>query len=189
MFGLALSLFLYVGGNVAYTADTQATLTAQWEGTHRADAAAPVSTDAPGSVFFFQHPRLAYGEPLAKIWVPSINFKGVVLEGTDDKVLAGGPGHLPETAYPGEPDNVAISNHNSYSLAWGGIKKGDVIQLQTNWGTFNYRVTGTTIVGGRDTTIARTTYPKPTLTFITCWPLWAGALASQRFVVFGELVQ
>jgi LPXTG-site transpeptidase (sortase) family protein len=188
MFGFAFSIFLYVGSNVAYTADTQATLTQQWDQTHQGEATlAPSDESAP--VLFFDHPRLAYGEPLAKISVPSIKFNGIVLEGTDDKVLAGGPGHLPETAYPGEPDNVAISNHNSYSLSWGDIKKGDVIQLQTNWGTFNYRVNGTRVVDARDTSVTASTYPKPTLTFITCWPLWAGALARQRFVVFADLVR
>ncbi|HEV3232149.1 MAG TPA: class D sortase [Candidatus Dormibacteraeota bacterium] len=186
MFGLAFSLFLYVGSNVAYTADSQASLTQQWDQTHVPVAA---SGDDASPVLAFERPRLGYGQPLAKINVPSIKFVGVVLEGTDSRVLAGGPGHIPGTAYPGEPDNVVISNHNSYSLSWGSVKTGDLIELQTNYGSYKYRVTGFKIVDAHDTSVTGSSHPKPTLTFITCYPLWAGALATQRYVVFADLIQ
>jgi sortase A len=185
MFGGAFSLFIYVGSNVAYTTNTQAALTQSWDKVHPSISAAR-SEDTP--VLYFQRPRLAYGQSLAKIVVPSIKWNGIVLEGTDDKILAGGPGHIPGTAYPGEPDNVVITNHNSYSLPWGEVKVGDVIQLQTNYGTFSYKIKDTFIRDARDGSVTTSTH-RPTLTFITCFPLYAGAFASQRFIVTADLVQ
>src|SRR5258708_882050 len=124
--GMAFSLLLYVGSNVAYTASSQAELTSSWDHQH-----AHVSF-TPGKLLSlqFSRPRLADGQPLAKITVPSIGFSGIVLEGTNNKILSGGPGHVDGTAYPGEPDNVVISNHNSYSLSWGNLKRGQDINME-----------------------------------------------------------
>jgi sortase A len=185
MFGGAVGIFLYVGSNVAYTANTQAQLTQSWEQTHP-----PIATSAsqPAPALTFDRPRLAYGQPLAKIVVPSIGWNGIVLEGTDSRILSGGPGHLTGTAYPGENDNMVISNHNSYSLAWGKAHAGDIIQLQTNYGTYSYKVVDFRVIDATDTSVTASTH-RPTLRFITCWPLYAGAFASQRYVVFADLVQ
>jgi LPXTG-site transpeptidase (sortase) family protein len=181
--GMAFSLFLYVGSNVAYTASSQSELASAWDKGH-------IHSGAPGQALTvaFARPRLADGQPLAKITVPSINFSGIVLEGSDNRILSGGPGHVDGTAYPGEPDNVVISNHNSYSLSWGDLKTGQDITLETDYGSYTYRVTGFKIVGSNDKSVTAST-GRPSLTFITCYPLWAGALATQRYIVLADLVQ
>jgi sortase A len=181
---MAFSLFIYVGSNVAYTASSQSELTTTWDRQHvhsSGIAGQPLT-------LAFDRPRLADGQPLAKITVPSIGFSGIVLEGSDSKILSGGPGHVDGTAYPGEPNNVVISNHNSYSLSWGNLKAGQDINLETDYGLFTYRVSGFRIVGANDRSVTAST-SKGTLTFITCYPLWAGALATQRYVVLADLVR
>ena len=180
--GTAFSLFIYVGSNVAYTASSQSELASSWARTHSHGGAA----GTPLTVGFLR-PRLADGQPLAKITVPSIGFTGIVLEGSDSKILSGGPGHVDGTAYPGEPDNVVISNHNSYSLSWGNLKTGQDIVLETDYGIFTYRVTGFKIVGANDRSVNGST-GHASLTFLTCYPLWAGALATQRYVVLADMV-
>ena len=178
MFGCAFSLGLYVVSNVGYQVTTQNALTSAWDKTH------VVSGTTNAQVF--QRPRLRTGESLAKISVPAINFNGVVLEGTDDRTLSGGPGHLLGTSYPGEPDNVVISNHNTYSQQWGDLKVGDTIQLDTDYGRFVYKVTGFKIVDANDMSVTAST-GHASLSFITCYPLWAGALARQRYVVQADM--
>jgi sortase A len=185
--GSALSLGIYAGSNYAYDTSSQSELTAQWDRNHRnppapASTTQSTSTTGFGDVFQVQRPRLAVGQPLAKISVPSVRWSGVVLEGSDDRVLAGGPGHVVGSAYPGEPDNVVISNHNTYSLQFGDLKPGDQIILDTDYGHFVYRVTGTRVAGANDRSITAHT-DKAQLTFTTCWPLYAGAFATQRFVI------
>ena len=179
MFGSAFSLFIYVVSNVGYQVTTQNQLTSAWDKTH------VVSGVTPGAVAF-RRPRLRTGEPLAKISVPSINFSGVVLEGTDDRTLSGGPGHLVGTAYPGEAENVVISNHNTYSQQWGDLKVGQSIQLDTDYGRYVYKVTGFKVIDANDKSVTGST-GHGSLTFTTCYPLWAGALARQRYVVQADL--
>lgn len=180
MFGTAISLFVYVGSNVGYQVTKQNELSSAWNQQHTA-----ISGQA-GKIFDSKRPRLALGQPLAKMNVPTIGFSGIVLEGTTNQVLAGGPGHLEETAYPGEADNVVISNHNSYSQQWGDLKPGQPIQLVTDYGTYTYLMKGSKVVDANDRSVTAST-GRPTLTFTTCYPLWAGALARQRYVVFAEL--
>lgn len=193
MIGMAIGIAMYVTSNVAYTADNQATLTHAWDRSHPLIPQSASSTQTTGvgvaPVVAFQHPRVAYGQPMAKIQVPSINWTGIVLEGSELNVLAGGPGHVVTSAYPGEDGNVVISNHNSFSLAWGNVKVGDPIILQTDYGTYTYRVTGFKIVEADDRVVTSLGNGQPTLTFTTCYPLYAGALAHQRYAVFADLVQ
>ena len=177
--GAALSIFLYVGTNVAYTASGQADQLNLWQEKHP-EATTPIETNA--QVIPFKRPRLAVGQPLAKITIPAIQFSGVVLEGADSRVLSGGPGHVPATAYPGEADNMVISNHNTYSLSFGTLKAGDKFIIEADYGTFAYTVTGFRIVEANDKSVTQST-TRPTLTFTTCYPLWAGALAKQRYVI------
>jgi sortase A len=53
------------------------------------------------------------GEPVARIRIPALgpDWSWTVLEGTDEDVLADGPGHYTGTALPGEAGNVAIAAH------------------------------------------------------------------------------
>jgi sortase A len=182
MIGTGLSFALYVGSNVGYQFTKQTALAQDWDKSHSASA----FSHQPSAVIPLARPRLAVGQPLAKIVVPSIKWTGIVIEGTDNQSLAGGPGHLLGTAYPGEPDNVVISNHNSYSEQWSGVKAGDTIELDTDYGKFVYKVTGFKIVGSGDKSVTGST-GHASLTFTTCYPLWAGALARQRYVVFADL--
>ncbi|MEA2646710.1 MAG: sortase [Chloroflexota bacterium] len=179
MFGCAFSLFIYVASNVGYQVTTQNQLTSTWDRTH-------VVVSGTTTVQDQRRPRLRAGEPLARISVPSIGFNGVVLEGTDDRTLSGGPGHLIGSAYPGEPDNVVISNHNTYSQQWGDLKVDQVIQLDADYGRYVYKVTGFKIIDANDKSVTAST-GHGALTFTTCYPLWAGALARQRYVVQADL--
>lgn len=188
LIGSALSLAVFAGSNAAYDITSQNELSAAWDQAHRQTAKAnPALGPADAFQLNVQRPRLAVGQPLAKITVPSIQWHGVVLEGNDDKVLAGGPGHLVGSAYPGEPDNVVISNHNTYSMQFANLKAGEQIVLDTDYGHYAYRVTGFKIISATDSSVTAHT-GKAQLTFTTCYPLWQGAFAKQRYVISADLV-
>ena len=189
LMGSALSIGIYAGSNFAFDVTSQGELAAAWDSGHKAPVVA--ATPAAGSVtfgnpFLVQRPRLAVGQPLAKMAVPAVKWTGIVLEGNDDRVLSGGPGHEVGSAYPGEPDNVVISNHNTYSMQFANLKAGDEVVLDTDYGHFAYRITGTRVTSANDRSITGHT-GKAQLTFTTCWPLWAGAFATQRWVISADL--
>ena len=120
--------------------------------------------------------------------VPRIDYYSAVVEGVDVQHLAMGPGHYPSTAYPGRPGTVGVAAHNSYWLRFDQVKTGDQIVLETRYGTFTYRVTGSRIVSPDDKTVFSANSSENRLTLTTCWPLWAGAFANRRLAIFAEEV-
>jgi sortase A len=121
------------------------------------------------------------------IRVPKIGYYAAVQEGVESNNLASGPGHYPTTPWPGQIGNVGVAAHNTYWIAFGDLKPGDEIDLETRYGTYRYAVTGSRIVWPNDrTALVRT--PDKELTLTTCWPLWAGAFATQRLIISARQV-
>jgi sortase A len=80
-----------------------------------------------------------------------------------------------------------VAAHNTYWIKFGDLRAQDEVLLETRWGTYRYEVTETRIVQPSDRTILVQT-PERRLTLTTCWPLWAGAFAQQRLVIFADQV-
>jgi sortase A len=121
------------------------------------------------------------------IRVPRLNYFAAVRQGVSLDVLFAGPGHYPTTAMPGQVGNVGVAAHNTYWIAFGVLKPGDLVILETRYGSFTYRIYDSLIVSPTDThVLAPTTDHRLTLT--TCWPLWAGALATKRLVFQAEQI-
>jgi len=121
------------------------------------------------------------------IRVPKLDYFAAVAEGTDSKTLAGGPGHYPGTAWPGQGSDVGVAAHNVYWIRFNDLQPGDTVQLETRWGSYTYRVSGKRIVWPDDRSILVPS-ATPKLTLTTCWPLWAGQFATQRLVFFADQV-
>jgi sortase A len=115
--------------------------------------------------------------------IPRLGYRAVVHEGVGADVLFGGPGHYPETRWPGQPGNVGVAAHNVYWLRFDELRPGDELALDTRYGTFRYRVHGTQVVGPDDRSVLADRSDRR-LTLTTCWPLWAGQFASQRLAIF-----
>jgi sortase A len=119
------------------------------------------------------------------IRIPRLGYYAAVREGVDLTVLYSGPGHYPETPWPGQPGMVAVAAHNVYWIDFPQLAKGDEVDLETRYGTFRYAVTGSRIVQPDDRTIV-VQGPGRHLTLTTCWPTWAGSFATRRYVIFTD---
>ena len=120
------------------------------------------------------------------IVIPKLHYFAAVKEGISSTVLYSGPGHYPQTPWPGDPGTVGVADHNVYWINAAQLSAGDEVDLQTRYGTYKYHVTGTRIVNPSDTTVLVPDAPGYHLLLTTCWPLWAGAFATQRFVIFTD---
>jgi sortase A len=126
-------------------------------------------------------------QALFAIRVPKIGYYAAVRQGVSLSVLATGPGHYPGTDLPGGSGLVGVAAHNTFWIPFGSLGPGDVVILQTHQAQYTYRITGTRIVDPSDTAVLAPT-PDPQLVLTTCWPLWAGNLATQRLVFFAQQV-
>jgi LPXTG-site transpeptidase (sortase) family protein len=132
--------------------------------------------------------RWKTGEPLGRIIIPSIGLNVVMVEGTGKGDLREGPGHWPETPFPGQGGNFVVSGHRTtYGapfLKLNKVKVGDEIDLVLPYGAARYVVTRVVIVGPRDVqTVAQR--GKEQVSLAACHPIYS---ASQRIVVQGDLV-
>jgi LPXTG-site transpeptidase (sortase) family protein len=122
------------------------------------------------------------------IRVPKLGYFAAVKEGVDSGVLYASPGHYPTTKWPGDPGTVGVAAHNVYWIDFPQLSAGDEVDIETRYGVYRYRVTGTRIVNPDDRTVLLPNANGYHLTLTTCWPLWAGAFATQRYVIFADQV-
>jgi sortase A len=120
------------------------------------------------------------------IRVPKLGYFAAVREGVSATILYSGPGHYPGTVWPGDQGTVGVAAHNVYWINFPQLGSGDEIDIETRYGTFRYRVIGKRIANPDDRTVVVSDYPGYHLVLTTCWPLWAGAFATKRFVIFAE---
>ena len=183
-----------IGGYVAWTLWGTGFTTQRWQNELRPGLERKIHA-------FQQHPTTppatitkVPGQGVAIIVIPRIHLNMVVVEGTDTLALEKGPGHYTGTAYPWQDHGrVAIAGHRTtylhpfYSL--DAVRKGDLIELLTEYGTFRYRVTGSYITApdgilpDGQYVLAQT--EKPTLALTTCNPRYS---AAQRLIVLADRV-
>jgi sortase A len=122
------------------------------------------------------------------IRIPRLDYFAAVKEGIDAGVLYSGPGHYPTTMWPGDPGTVGVAAHNVYWINFPQLAKGDEIDVETRYGVYRYRMTGSQVVNPDNRSVLVPYSDGYRLTLTTCWPLWAGAFATQRYVIFAEQV-
>ena len=115
--------------------------------------------------------------------IPALGYRATVLEGVDYGILNRGPGHYPTTSWPGQQGTVGIAAHNVYWMSFAQLKPGDVVEIQTRRGLFIYRITGSRVTEPTDRTVLVNS-AEHRLALTTCYPLWAGAFATQRLIFF-----
>jgi len=120
------------------------------------------------------------------IRVPKLDYFAAVKEGVDRGVLYASPGHYPATRWPGDPGTVGVAAHNVYWINFPQLAKGDEIDLETRYGLYRYTVVSAEIVNPDNRTALVTDANGYHLTLTTCWPLWAGAFATQRYVIHAD---
>lgn len=123
------------------------------------------------------------GDLVGRLDIPRLHLSAIVLEGDDDGTLKLGVGHVPGTALPGRPGNVALAAHrDSYFRPLKGIRRADVIEVTTPSRAYRYRVDSVRIVAPDAVEVLRDS-AAPSLTLVTCYPFgWIGN-APKRFVV------
>lgn len=130
------------------------------------------------------------GEAIGRIVAPSMDdLDIVVVQGTDTASLEKGPGHYPETSFPGQGGTIGIAGHRTTYLApfrhIDSVHRGDRITLEMPYGTFVYRVQATTTVPPTEISIIEDVgYER--LVLSACHPLYS---AAERYIVFGRLIR
>jgi sortase A len=131
--------------------------------------------------------RVHNGQAIGRIVIPHIDLDVIAVQGTDTASLQKGPGHYPETPFPGQGGTTAFAGHRTTYLApfrhLDALRPGDLIEVEMPYASFTYRVQGTRVVSPSDLGIIRPVgYDRLVLT--ACHPLYS---ASERIAAFARL--
>ena len=127
------------------------------------------------------------GDAIGQISLPRIHASYDIVQGDDDLSLQKGPGHYPDTAFPGLGRTVAIAGHRTTYLApfrhIDALRPGDEIIVQMPYARFTYTVEFHRIVAPTALWVTHDVgYER--LVLSACNPLYS---AAQRIIVFARL--
>ena len=172
---IGVVLLGYVAGEYWGMYRSQRNLEAEWQrqaATVSVPGKAPVSPD----------------QLLTRLEIPKIQMDAIVVEGASRRELSEGPGHMKQTAQPGETGNAVITAHrDTFFRHIYELNRGDQIKVRRSGRLFTYEVTGKRIVMPEDISVIKPTND-PQLTLITCYPTYYIGPAPKRLVVFSKLI-
>lgn len=132
-----------------------------------------------------------YGTKYATIKIESINVELPVFYGANYNILKSGIAHDDSSYFPGEGGSVIMAGHN-FKTFLANLPKaniGDIINLDTTYGTFNYQIYDAKIVNETSVNEVPIQKEKEILMLYTCWPINNVGHASQRYVVYANLIE
>ena len=126
---------------------------------------------------------------VGRLKIPRLKLSAMVQEGADESILSRAIGHIPGTGMPGIMGNVALAAHrDTFFRPLRNIRPGDLIDLQTAQGSYDYRVKSTQIVDPRDVSVLNASSAE-TLTLVTCYPFYYVGSAPKRFIVHAARIE
>ncbi len=133
----------------------------------------------------------AQGEHYGNLTCVRIGLEAPLYYGDGEKVLIKGAGQYMASGLPGEGRPILIGGHDgTYFAPLENIAIGDVISLETNYGKFEYKVTGTLTADALDNTAYDLSETKERLILYTCYPF--GKLIgerNERYFVYCDRIQ
>jgi sortase A len=126
------------------------------------------------------------GELVGRLEIPRLGLSAMVVEGVSSGDLRRAAGHVPGTAFPWQPGNVAVAGHrDTFFRCLRSIQLDDVVTLTTLAGEYHYRVVSTEVVTPADVHVLAPT-GQDTLTLVTCFPFYFVGAAPRRFIVHAK---
>ncbi|MDR3719319.1 MAG: class D sortase [Bryobacteraceae bacterium] len=119
---------------------------------------------------------------IGRLEIPRLLLSAIVCEGTGSTTLRRAVGHIPGTALPGQPGNVALAGHrDTFFRALRDLRLKDEIQISTPKGNFKYEVESLMVVEPENVGVLAPS-AENVLTLVTCYPFSYIGSAPKRFI-------
>ncbi len=130
----------------------------------------------------------AYGKHYATLKIPSIATELPIYYGKSLDLLKNGVGHDEESYFPGEGGSIILMGHN-YNRLLGklpDVNIGDLIEITTDYGNFEYTIYDSQIV--KETEVHKVPIQEESeiLMIYTCWPINNVGYATERYVIYAK---
>ncbi len=124
----------------------------------------------------------------ATLIIDKIDVELPIYYGDSLEVLKKGIGHHLTTYLPGEGGSIVCMGHNykKYLQRLPEVEKGDKIVVKTEYGTFEYTVYDTKIVGETEVSAVPVQDEEEIFMLYTCYPTYGLGHATQRLIVYAK---
>ncbi|MFD1412216.1 class D sortase [Oceanobacillus jeddahense] len=123
-------------------------------------------------------------EAFATLEIPKLEKTLPIVEGTDPDSLQKGVGHLSNSVFPGQGEQILLSGHRDTVFRdFGELEIGDTFIVQMPYGEYTYEIKETEIVPEDDTSVIRE-MGEEVLVVTTCYPFHFVGNAPERFVAY-----
>ncbi|MGN1129735.1 MAG: class D sortase, partial [Ruminococcus sp.] len=103
--------------------------------------------------------------------------------------LSNGVGVYAGSFIPGYGKTVLVAGHNNtYFNGLKNVEKGDIVNINTSYGNYQYKVTETKVVGKYDKSAYDLSADEENLIMYTCYPFDELGLTELRYFVYAEKV-
>lgn len=132
-----------------------------------------------------------YGTQYATIQIPKIDVDLPVYFGDTLEILKNGVGHSSGSYFPGEGGSIVYMGHNSRKVfrRFSELQVGNEITVTANYGTYKYRIYDMQLIKETDLDKVPIQKNKEILMVYTCYPFNNVGYATQRYVVYAELIE
>lgn len=131
-----------------------------------------------------------YGTKYASIEIPKIDVNLPVYFGDTLEILKNGVGHSSGSYFPGEGGSIIYMGHNSKKMfrRFSELQIGNEIIVKTNYGEFKYKIYDMQLIKETEIDKLPIQKDKEILMIYTCYPFNNIGYATQRYVVYAEIV-
>ena len=132
-----------------------------------------------------------YGTQYGTIEIEKIDVNLPVYFGDTLEVLKKGIGHSSGSYFPGEGGSIIYMGHNYKKMLkrLGELQIGNEIKITTSYGEYTYKVYDMQLIKETELDKLPVQRDKEILMLYTCYPFNNIGYATQRYVVYAELVK
>ena len=132
-----------------------------------------------------------YGTQYATIEIDKIDVNLPVYFGDTLEILKKGIGHSSGSYFPGEGGTIIYMGHNSKNMLrrLGELQIGNEIKITTSYGEYTYSIYDMQLIKETELDKLPVQRDKEILMLYTCYPFNNIGYATQRYVVYAELVK
>lgn len=132
-----------------------------------------------------------YGEQYGTVKIESIGVDLPLFYGDSLDILKNGIGHSQISYFPGEGGSILCMGHNFKGMLrdFSKLNIGDIINVSTEYGEFNYKIYDMRILNETDVDQAPIQKEKEIFMIYTCYPFNNIGYAYQRYMVYAELME
>ena len=132
----------------------------------------------------------SFGEKYGILKISKIGVNAPISFGDTQEILEKSVGHYAGSYFVGENGSVILMGHNyKYNFSrCGELKNGDIIEVQTDYGDFFYKIYNSEIVLDTDGEKLEIQNNEERLMIYTCYPFHNSSYTEYRYVIFAKKI-